>query len=360
MTLLRQGTNATLTVQWYEYQGGPASNVSAQTVTIIRVSDSVTVLGPTAVGITQLATGLYRYTWAISPTEVPGDYAVVWNATDFQLEAVQTSEVVTVVAAAVAGGPCPWDITINDECCPDWINLSVPVQTRAIEMATFIMWAATGRRYGACQNIVRPCGSERRCNIRPEYMYGAGWTAPYILNGEWRNCSCTGGCTCEPRCQVKLDGPVLSVSEVMVDGVIISDTLWRVDDNQWLVRTDGECWPTCQDYDVDVPEVGSFQVIYLRGNEVPLAVLDAAATLACEIAKACAGLACRLPNRMTNLTRQGVTVSFVDIDRLLARGLTGLTEVDQVIVADNPYGHKARPFFYSYDTSPRVRTVTQA
>jgi len=29
-------------------------------------------------------------------------------------------------------------------------------------------------------------------------------------------------------------------------------------------------------------------------------------------------------------------------------------------MADNPFGHKQRPFLYSYDTAPRFRIVTQA
>lgn len=233
-------------------------------------------------------------------------------------------------------------------------------QLRATNYATYIMWAATGRRYGLCDVTVRPCGLDRKCGSCGSWNWYGGWMRPYILDGLWRNCECGGGCDCKPRCQVKLPSPVANVTQVMVDGVIIATSAWRVDDNQWLVRTDGNCWPECQDYNVDVPATGTMQVTYQRGNPVPQAVLDAAATLACEFGKACAGEACRLPNRMTTLTRQGVSVSFADFDQLLNRGLTGIAEIDQVIVADNPYALKARPFFSSYDTDPRVRVVTQA
>lgn len=98
MTSYLQGADAVLLVQWYEYAGGPASDVTAQTITITRLSDSVDVVGPTSVGINHVATGLYTYTWEIGDTETPGQYAVIWDAVDFQLDPVQTSEIVTVLA----------------------------------------------------------------------------------------------------------------------------------------------------------------------------------------------------------------------------------------------------------------------
>lgn len=360
MTSYAQGTDAALVVQWYQFPGGPAADVTGQTITIKRLSDATVVVGPTAAGITHVSTGLYTYTWSIPGATTAGDYAVIWGAIDAALDPVQTSEVITVVAiGSVATGPCNWTLTFDAECCPQWSTLTTAQQDRAIAYATKVMWAATGRRYGLCSNTIRPCGLDRMCGSCGAWNWYGGWMRPYILDGLWRNCGCECACDCKPRCQIKLPSPVAQVTQVMVDGVIISDTAWRVDDNQWLVRTDGNCWPECQDYNVDVPAVGTLQVIYDRGNPVPQDVLDAAATLACEFGKACANLPCRLPNRMTNLTRQGVSVSFVDIDRLLARGLTGIVEVDQIIIANNPYGQKARPFFYSRDTSPRVRTVTQ-
>lgn len=255
--------------------------------------------------------------------------------------------------------PCDWNIVVDPECCTGWAELDPALQTRAITYATKVLWAATGRRYGLCENVVRPCGNDRRCGSCGAWSWNGLWMVPYILNGLWRNCGCGCPCDCRPDCEVKLPGPVASVSQVMVDGLIIDPATYRVDDYQWLVRTGGNCWPRCQDYNVDVPDAGSFQVTYLRGNPVPQDILDAAATLACEFAKSCAGNECRLSSRMQSLTRQGVSVSYVDIDRLLKAGLTGITEVDQVIVADNPYQLKERPRMWSYDTSPRTRTVTQ-
>lgn len=258
-------------------------------------------------------------------------------------------------------GPCNWDIDVSDECCAGWSTLDPDNQNRALRLATKVMWAATGRRYGVCDVVIRPCGADRRCGECGSFDFFGGWMRPLLLDGLWRNCLCGCACDCTPHCQITLPGWVDGVTQVMIDGVILAGSAWRVDNHKWLVRTDGECWPSCQDMNVDSPAEGTMTVSYGVGEAVPQDILDAAAVLACEFAKACAAdKSCRLPGRLQTLTRQGVTVSMVEIDSMLRRGLTGLPDVDMVIMADNPYGLKQRNFLYSYDTAPRYRVTTQA
>jgi len=45
----------------------------------------------------------------------------------------------------------------------------------------------------------------------------------------------------------------------------------------------------------------------------------------------------------------------VNIDTLLDRGLTGITEVDQVVASYNPFGLKGRPRISSWESQHRVR-----
>lgn len=266
-------------------------------------------------------------------------------------------EVFTTVAASL---PCNWDV--NTDCCDGWADYSAQLQTAAAEYGALVMWAATGRQFGLCERTVRPCGWSPVNTVNGYYWADGTWF-PYIFNGAWRNCSgCTGSgfgcCTCEPTCQVWLPPPVYSipVTGVSVDGAIVDVDAWRVDDGKWLVRTDGDCWPTCNDYDVD-SGVGVFQVTYVKGLPVPSPVLRAAGELACEYAKSCLGQACRLPQRAQSITRQGVSMSLVDIDDLLKAGLTGIPTVDQVITSINPYGLKSPPRVWSPDL-PVTRMVT--
>lgn len=259
----------------------------------------------------------------------------------------------------MATTPCAWDVQASI-CCADWASYSDALKTQAIRYGTFVMWAATGRQFDACELTVYPCG-------RDGYGEGGAWGywwndgvfIPYIWNGQWFNavCGCGGiGClSCRPRCAAYLPGPVLSVSEVIVDGETISEDEYRVYDQQWLTRVgEHDCWPACQDYNA---ETLKFQVTYTRGTEVPQIVLDQAAVIACEYAKACLGQECALPSRVVNIARQGVTVSLQDIDALLRDGFTGITTVDQVIRQFNPGLLKGRTRLYSPDV-PVARMIT--
>lgn len=140
--------------------------------------------------------------------------------------------------------------------------------------------------------------------------------------------------------------------------MVLGGANYRIDDYQWLVRTDGECWPECGDLNVDSGD-GFFQVTYMKGEAPPAVLLNAAGMLACEYAKACQGADCRLPGRMTNLVRQGVSIQTVPVDTLLMMGLTGLPEVDQVIRALNPNKLKGRPRINAPEL-PRPRYTTTA
>lgn len=262
--------------------------------------------------------------------------------------------------------PCDWEFT---PVCPveEWVGYSAQVRGAAMRFATYTLWAATGRRYGLCSMSVRPC--RRDCESGEQgFFWSYGTWVPYILNGVWRNCWCGfgAGCgSCNASCQVWLPGPVDSVVEVVKNGEVVDPSTYRLDLSDgayWLVRQhtgdeDNDCWPECQDFDRPLGEEDTWSVRYLKGIAVPAALLDAAAILAVEWARGCNGGTCRLPQRIQSLTRQGVTVSMVDIDSLLDRGLTGITEVDQVITANNPHAIKGRPRLASVETTRRVRYV---
>lgn len=242
------------------------------------------------------------------------------------------------------GGPCTW--RTNPGCCSCWVGTPPDIQAAANQYAALVLWAATGRRYGTCPMTVRPCG--RQCNdcIQGSYWFDGMWM-PYISQGVWRNCWCGnfGSCTCEPDCQVYLPGPIVSVTTVTVDGVLVDDDFWRVDDKRWLVRTqEGECWPNCQDYNTGTGPgtTNTMEVVYQRGIAVPDVLATATGVVACEFAKACQNQACRLPGRMSTVARQGVQITNVNIDDIIAKGLTGIPEVDQVILGLNPYANKTR------------------
>lgn len=260
----------------------------------------------------------------------------------------------------VPPGPCDWPI--DTSCCPEWDDLPAGVQANATAWATQILDALTGRQFSQCPVNYRPCGP--RCQMGFGYFTwpvgapsnGAGypWMVPFIDSGIWRNCGCAGGCSCKASCEVPFPEPVAEVTEVRIDGAVLDPSAYRMDlyrGNQVLVRTDGECWPQCQDMDADADEVGAFVITYVPGKLLPLAGQIAAGLLACEFAKACQGQDCVLPQQLASMSRNGVEIEVSDPTELLTQGLTGIAQVDQWIRAVNPYARAQRARVYSPDLS---------
>lgn len=257
--------------------------------------------------------------------------------------------------------PCGW--TIDTSCCAEWSTYSNTVRDRATSWATEILYYLSGRQFGACEITVRPCGTGCR--------YYGGWMTypviadgigtiftPFIRDGSWFNCGCSGACSCEARCSVWLPGPVASVSQVTLDGVVIDPANYRVDNRNRLIGMNGVCWPDCQNMELISPDEGTFEVTYLRGKALPVSGQIAAGELACQFAKACSGQSCALPANMASLARQGIQVEMIDPTNVLTSGFTGIPSVDLWIRAVNPAGLAQRPRIYSPDVhSPTMRTA---
>lgn len=178
---------------------------------------------------------------------------------------------------------------IDPSCLPpDWDPTDLTAdQEAAIEIASALLKAATGWRYGPCLVTLRPCAPE---NGMP----------------------CTGPCGCAPVCRVYLPGPVTpgndwGVVGVTVDGTPLPPSAWRVDQFTWLVRQDGTCFPPCQRLDRPAGEEGTWTVTYWRGWPIPPAGRRAVTALAARIYNDCQSNGCWVDPRVTQLTRAGVT-----------------------------------------------------
>lgn len=345
------GTGGSLVLQVSQYAGGPLIDLLMMpTITIADLNPVVTIVGPTSTGVSHVGTGTYVYNWSAPVTG--GTYLALWSGiagSPPASGAFNASEQINVYSQTTTTvGPCGgWDV--DTTCCDNWSSYSAAVKAAATEYAITVLWAATGRRFGLCTRVVRPCG--RDCQGQNgNGIYGWYWTQgtwlPYIYQGLWRNCWCgcfgtPGCCGCQVDCQVYLDGPVNNIISVTVDGNTIDPATYRVDNGVWLVRTkdanNDDCWPKFQNFNKNSGD-GTFVVTYQKGLAVPSPLLKAAGELACEFAKACVGAACRLPGRATNIARQGVSISLVGVEALMEHGLTGITTVDQLIRQYNPYG----------------------
>lgn len=243
---------------------------------------------------------------------------------------------------------------------------SPTVTGQAAAFATDVAWALSGRRFGFCDVTLRPC--RRECYGAPwpggwaewtGWWPGASWPYPALVGGQWFNLvcgACGDTCSCSALSEVVLPGRVASITQVKVDGAPLVTGAYRVDDNRLLVRTDGGAWPRCNDLTKADTEVGTWSVAARYGEAVPESGQWAAGELACELTKALTGGDCRLPRNVSQLVRQGVTISFPDVNDLFDKQRTGLYLLDLFLTAYNPHRLARRSKTYSVD-APRARRV---
>lgn len=248
--------------------------------------------------------------------------------------------------------PCNWPLAhcgeggpSDDPSCSSLMTLQPEMRVLIEDMAVTYLWNWTKQAFGTCPVTIRPC--RRECSSGWSTYRGFGgvnnylpWTEagplnPALLNGQWYNLGCGGcngdPCSCSYVPEIDLLGPVESVEEIWIDGVLLDAENYRVDNYRYLVRTDGEDWPICQDMKADpATDDDTFQVTYNIGVEVPAGGQVAAGVLACELAKmACNDNSCKLPQRVQSVSRQGVNTVLVDsFEAMYTRGTTGLTLVD--------------------------------
>lgn len=206
----------------------------------------------------------------------------------------------------------------------------------AVNAAVVVLWALTGRQFGVCRTVVRPCPHLKdRHSDYSTVAPGIGWI-PILDAGVWRNMSVcsTGSCTANSLSAVDLPGTPVEIVEVIVDGAIVAPTSYRLE-GRTLYRTGGHDWPT-QDLNRPAGEPGTWSVTYMQGAEPPAGAASAVGQLAKEFWAVCSGGKCRLPRRVQSVSRQGVTMQMVDPTDIYATGQTGIPEVDLWVTAINP------------------------
>jgi len=86
-----------------------------------------------------------------------------------------------------------------------------------------------------------------------------------------------------------------------------------------------------------VADEGTWSVSYVQGSAPPPGGQLAAAMFACQIAlNRCGGDGCILPQRLKEITREGVSMAFADPMEFLDRGEVGIYEVDLWLKSVNP------------------------
>jgi hypothetical protein len=184
----------------------------------------------------------------------------------------------------------------------------------AIASASDLIWALTGRQFGAYTETVRP-------DLRSVS------SSSFDLRRF----------------------PVSGIVEVKVDGVVLDPTEYWVSDGHVLNRTDGTSWPATQKLYLDDTEEETFSVTLTWGGEPPIGVQQATRRLACELLSLKFGGQSGLPDRVRSTVRQGISMEHVSAEDLLNNGRTGIFEIDLVLSTYNRDETAALPAVMSPD-----------
>lgn len=236
----------------------------------------------------------------------------------------------------------------------------------ALTLASEVLFALSGRQFpGECTEVLHPCPDRRHgyaaepAGWRNEPVAGVPGAYATGVGSRWLRCRHrrTDRCGCTHLHALDLGvAPVVSVGEVVVDGEVLPAEAYRVDDERELVRLDGQPWPSC----TDANDPDAFRVEVTYGTPPPKAGEWAATALACELLKSrhpdLLG-ECRLPKRVTNVTRQGLSMVVLDPFEMLENGTTGVYECDLFIKAYNPAQLQRRAVVRSPDVGRRARRL---
>lgn len=307
--------------------------------------------------------------WPYRPT---GTGAVVFAA-EYEFEIEPSSTI-----APVSGGPQfgPWVLWCDPQDVIERCGGAQGSDTGLFDgyclSASQVLFEMGGRQHpGLSQpTTVRPIGSTCGCWPWNETWHSWG----QVAWGYWTFDSYVGrwGCEpeskwsgCEPVSKIRLAGFVRSIVEVKIGGVAVDPTLYRIDEDKFLVRMrdpatpdENEWWPSCQILNLPDTEPGTFSVTYRYGIDPPQIAVDAAADLACQFWKAtpAGGGDCQLPQGVTRAVRQGVTIekSLFGQWRKAKGGpwAVGIPSVDAYLNAYNPQGIRRRATVTSPMVSP--------
>lgn len=250
-------------------------------------------------------------------------------------------------------GPCESWITAADVADCGGIEIgsdnSALLDQVAVEASMLLYLASAQQFSGSCERTVRPCYTRKTCLH--------DWGSWYDDRGYL--------CGCGKLSEVDLGGyPVTEIVEVLLDGAVVDPSTYTLIGWQTLRRIRDPLdvntalyWPACQDLTKPTSEVGTWQVTYLRGVAPPPSGERAAAALAAELYRACPGTnagACLLPSSVTQITRQGVTMSFqgfrsFGFDGAKGAWNTGIALVDMFLNGFNPGGARRPAAFFSPD-----------
>lgn len=320
---------------------------------------STPLIDASAVIIGDGSTGQVRFDWSLANTTTdidssPGPYLGWWwidygggttlTTPEFEVQFYDHSPRRTT-------GPCTdWCSTQDVTACFPDVALGSCLSS-AVSMASEVLYELSGRTFqGWCQSVIRPCQNS--------WCWGGPLGQQFLSRGHvvWNDSRGWRGyddepCSCGAWLQkIQLPGIAQSIVQVLIGGVVLAPTAYRLDPDNTLIRTDGGAWPICQNMAAKGDQPGAFQVTYQHGYAPNEIARRAAAQLAREFYLACSLQDCALPSGVVEIVRQGIKITRAA--NLFKDGATGLAMVDSFLAA---FRNHEPTYVFSPDTYPTSR-----
>jgi hypothetical protein len=332
------GKPITLYIEGIENGAGIVVDPAVITLTLRRPNGVVDNL---AVGdLTHEATGHYSYTYVpAAGEEGVGIYRfVTQNPTSAGENTflVKPSAILTGDAQWPSTGPChPWceagDLTVPAGATDAQVEV-------AVLAASDVMFQLAGRRWpGVCDRTLR-LGACDMATIPLPVAGNVSWQTIAIPG--YRSHGSFGFCGGSKL--LYLPEPAVAVTEVRIDGDVLSADAYAIRDNAVLARLDGGRWPCSGRWWEDPAPL---EVDATFGQEPPASGVLAAQALATELLRAVVGDEdCALSPQVRSVSREGVSLDMVTagLAEALSGGYTGIPAVDMFVHAHNPAGLRRR------------------
>jgi hypothetical protein len=227
----------------------------------------------------------------------------------------------------------------------------------AVKTASYLLWAMSGRKFTGTTTV-----TERYVSAYDPYLRVGGsylTFSPTLVNGSIQNIPNAGygrhshrdflGDGTSSYSRLRLRGrKVIKVHNLRdINGNVIDPKHYYLYDHSTLLGTPNSTW-----------EPSNIEVTYTYGTPPPTAGRAAARVLATELVKLYENDdTCALPQRVTSITRQGVSYTILDNQSFIDELKTGIYAVDLFLKTANPDKARARSRVFSPDV-PRARRIT--
>lgn len=222
-----------------------------------------------------------------------------------------------------------------------------------IAAATDLLYTLSGRQFRIGRSIVRPASISASYGTQ-SYLYpyasmsgygsawgfAAGWSWSAVGMGWWQNG--------QDLSEVKLQGPVRKINNVLVDGVNLgawppTNPNYTLYDRRRLIRNvntgspQASAWPWNQQLQLGLDQPGTWMIDYEWGKSPgPMGKL-ACIELALELALTLTGTnKARLPARVVSIATEGLNVAVGDALSYIRESLVGIPACDLFLQAKNP------------------------